>query len=261
MDVETTRKLTQEGFMLIGCNKYDETTGFTYESSGSIMVDRFFHIYNFLKLLNEPINNVIITDVRDVVFQDDTSKYLKKEFEKNLGEHLIVGSENLTYNNEPWGRNNLKQAFGQYFLDTYGDDEIFCAGVIAGDVGTIQNLSLNIWLVCRGLNPNVPGGGGPDQAALNILLQTTYGSIASFNQPQHGWVLHAGTSRPAIEAGSGGIGEEYMRNPNMKLPFIKDVDYSLVDGNVHVNRNKMIIVHQWDRVPEWKELFTNKFGD
>jgi len=261
MDVETTRKLTQEGFMLIGCNKYDETTGFTYESSGSIMVDRFFHIYNFLKLLNEPINNVIITDVRDVVFQDDPSKYLKKEFEKNLGEHLIVGSENLTYNNEPWGRNNLKQAFGQYFLDTYGDDEIFCAGVIAGDVGTIQNLSLNIWLVCRGLNPNVPGGGGPDQAALNILLQTTYGSIASFNQPQHGWVLHAGTSRPAIEAGSGGIGEEYMRNPNMKLPFIKDVDYSLVDGNVHVNRNKMIIVHQWDRVPEWKELFTNKFGD
>jgi hypothetical protein len=33
------------------------------------------------------------------------------------------------------------------------------------------DLFLNIALLCNGTSPHVPGGGGPDQAALNILKE------------------------------------------------------------------------------------------
>jgi len=258
MDAETVKKLTDEDFMLIGCGQYDEKTGFSHDNSkGSVMVDRFFHLYGFLNVLSEPVDNVIMTDVRDVIFQDDPSKWLS-----NNGYQIVVGSENLKYKDEPWGRNNLQQAFGPYFLETHGDNEIYCAGVIAGNRNAMRDLALNVWLICHGLNPHVPGGGGPDQAALNILLHTdAYTIQTNFTNPTDGWVVHAGTSLPAIKAGSGGIGEEYRRNPNIDLPFVHDINYTVSNNEGHVNGKKVTIVHQWDRVPEWKELFTNKFGD
>jgi len=259
MDAETVKKLTDEDFMLVGCNQYDEQKGFLHDNSrGSVMVDRFFHLYSLLNVLSEPVNNVIMTDVRDVVFQNNPSEWLSKNFFGNI----LVGSENLKYKDEPWGKNNLQQSFGQYFLETYGDNEIYCAGVISGNRNAMRDLALNVWLVCRGLNPHVPGGGGPDQAALNVLLQTeVYSLTTKFTNPIDGWVVHAGTSLPAIQSGSGGIGEEYRRNPNMHLPFVRGIEYNVINNEVHANGNKVSIIHQWDRVPEWKELFTNKFGD
>ena len=259
MDAETVKKLTAEGFMLIGCNQYDEKTGFSHDNSrGSVMVDRFFHLYSFLNLLSEPVRNVIMTDVRDVIFQDDPSNWL----DNNLTDDLLVGSENLKYKDEPWGRSNLQQAFGQYFLETYGDNEIYCAGVIAGTRNAMRDLALNVWLICRGLNPHVPGGGGPDQAALNILLQSdVYSDITNFSNPSDAWVVHAGTSLPAIQAGSGGIGQAHRSNPTIGLPFVREIEYNVINNEVCVNGNKVSVIHQWDRVPEWKELFTNKFGD
>jgi hypothetical protein len=258
MDAETVKKLTAEDFMMIGCGHYDEKTGFSHDNSkGSVMVDRFFHLYSFLNVLSEPINNVIMTDVRDVVFQSDPSKWLN-----NNDNQIIVGSENLKYKDEPWGRNNLQQAFGPYFLETHGDNEIYCAGVIAGKRNAMRDLALNVWLICHGLNPHVPGGGGPDQAALNILLQTdAYTIQTNFTNPTDGWVIHAGTSLPAIKDGSGGIGEAYKNNPMMVLPFVNEIDYNVTDNEIYANGKKATVVHQWDRVPIWKELVENKYGD
>lgn len=262
MDVQTVKKLTDEGFMIIGCNQYDETNGFTHDNSrGSVMVDRFFHLYSFLNMLEQPmdINRVIMTDVRDVIFQGDPTKWLDTYFLNDT--KLLVGSENMTYANEPWGRNNLKQVFGDFFFDTNKAKEIYCAGVIAGTRMALKDFALNIWLICRGLNPHVPGGGGPDQAAMNILLGTEpYLFSTNFTDPTKGWVVHAGTSRPAIEAGSGGIGEAYRTNPNMSLPFVRDVIYTINNGDVFANEEKITIVHQWDRVPQWKTIFEEKYG-
>jgi hypothetical protein len=109
----------------------------------------------------------------------------------------------------------------------------------------------------------VPGGGGPDQAALNILLDMfAYKSSTMFTNPSSGWVVHAGTSLPAIQAGSGGIGEEYVRNPNMSLPFVRSIEYSLNNetGIVYADNVAPAIIHQWDRVPDWKKLFEEKYG-
>ena len=79
--------------------------------------------------------------------------------------------------------------------------------------------------------------------------------------PTDGWVVHAGTSMPAIEAGSGGIGQAYKQNPNMDLTFVHDVVYSTNLGQIFANDEKVTIVHQWDRVPYWAKLVEENFGD
>jgi len=262
MDAETVARLEEDKFILIGAGKYDKEKGFTYSHpSDRIMVDRFFHIYNFLNLLAFPeeVNNVIITDVRDVVFQDNPTKWL----DVAVGSfEILLGSENLKYKDEPWGANNIKQSFGQYFYEQMENEEIFCAGVIAGKYASLTDFCLNLWLICKGTNPQIPGGGGPDQAALNILISMEYMSyITMRTNPADGWVVHGGTSIDAVRAGSGGIGQAYKQNPQMDLPFIHDIVYDVNDKIIRANGNKLSIVHQWDRVPEWKTLVEEKYGD
>lgn len=263
MDAETAKKLSTKEFMLIGCNQYDDEKGFVYNNiKGSIMVDRFLHVFNFLNMLDDPmgVDHVIVTDVRDVIFQTNPTEWLQTFLLP--GYDLLVGSENLTYENEPWGKNNMKNAFGEYFYEMIKDSKIFCAGVIAGKLDTLKDFCINLWLICRGLNPRVEGGGGPDQAAMNIMLSLgVYNYTTLFTDPVDTWVLHAGTSLPAIQAGSGGIGEEYKRNPNMNIDFIDNLEYTTDNDIVNVNGKKVSVLHQWDRVPEWKQLVEKKYAD
>lgn len=261
MNKSTAEILTQKQFIMVGVAPFDDDKGFVYEGNSNIMVDRFLHIHHFLSMLDDPqmVDRVVITDVRDVVFQSNPSEWLDSYFLH--GFDLLVGTENLTYSNEPWGKNNLIKSFGEYFYDRKKDDPIYCAGVIAGDMDCIKDFCLNLWLICRGLNPNVEGGGGPDQAAMNIMLDLeTYKYSTMFTDPSSSWVLHAGTSMPAIEAGSGGIGEAYRLNPNMKIDFLSDLRYEVVNGSINISDEKVTVLHQWDRVPSWKKVIEEKYG-
>lgn len=265
MDDPTVNKLTDEGFMLIGITPYEKEKGFNFNSNGrSIMVDRFFYIHNILKLMesSNEIDRVIITDVRDVVFQNNPTEWMNEYFLPQY--NLIVGSENLKYEHEPWGRNNMQKSFGEYFYENIKSEQIVCAGVLAGTIEDIKDLCLNIWLITRQMQHHVEGGGGPDQAALNIILDmVTHRYTTLFTDPTSGWVVHAGTSIDAIRAGSGGIGEAYLRDPNIELPFVKDIEYSIgvEDGKIYADEKQLTIVHQWDRVPLWQALVEEKYGD
>ena len=262
MDAETVARLEKEQFMLIGAGSYTKEEGFTYpHASNRIMVDRFFHIYNFLNLLANPdeVNRVIITDVRDVVFQDNPTSWLDDFLLP--GQEIVLGSENMLYKDEPWGANNMRESFGQYFYEQMESEEIYCAGVIAGVMHTVKDFCLNLWMICRGAGAQISGGGGPDQAAMNIMIRMEHlNYLLKETNAVDGWVVHAGTSMPAIEAGSGGIGQAYKENPDMPLPFIEKIDYNVVDGCIEANENKLTIIHQWDRVPAWKQLVEEKYG-
>jgi len=260
MDDATVKKLTEEEFMTMGVSPYVEGKGFTYDGKGrSIMVDRFFYIYNFLRMLDDSFERVIITDVRDVVFQNNPTDWMDEYFLPHY--NLIVGSENLNYADEPWGRNNLIKSFGEYFYDSLKDQQIICAGVLAGTIEDIKDLCLNIWLITHRMNPHVEGGGGPDQAALNILLDMVVHRYTTlYTNPSSGWVVHAGTSIEAIKAGSGGIGEAYLRDNNMPLPFVNKLEFTVDNDKIYVYDKQLTIVHQWDRVPAWKKLIEEKYG-
>ena len=85
--------------------------------------------------------------------------------------------------------------------------------------------------------------------------------MVEWSKPTDGWVLHAACTVPAIKAGSGDIGFAYLQNPNIEFPLVRDLTFTIDNDNVLVNNRKVSIIHQWERVPEWKKLFEERFGE
>jgi hypothetical protein len=126
-DKETVGKITDAGFSIIGFNQ-DKDGNLTYQSNLMVHVERFVHIYKILA--KNDYRFVITTDVKDVIFQKNPSEWL----EKNLpdSEDLIFSSESMKYKDEPWGRQNLIECFGEGIYEDFKNNTIFNVGVLAG---------------------------------------------------------------------------------------------------------------------------------
>ena len=94
---------------------------------------------------------------------------------------------------------------------------------------------------------HIPGGGGPDQAAYNILLSLkTYRDVTHVSNSEDGWAAQLGTTGPWHGCGS---------------PLV-EAKPILVDDVVCTSEGKpFTIVHQYDRVPEWKKIIESKYKD
>ena len=186
------------------------------------------------------------TDVADVIFQTNPSDWLNVN---NIDGHQIISSgEGLKYKNEPWGINNINLSFGPVVSKGMEDKVIRNAGVIAGTHDAIRDLSINIFMSCRGAPLFVPGGGGPDQASYNFLLSlNSYGEIEKYTDHFDGWACQCGT----------------VVDPNKIDSFRSNlVDCEPVwDGEYAYNPDgeKYTIVHQYNRVPEWKEVIEKRY--
>ena len=206
-----------------------------------VHVARFLHIYEYLRENWENYEYVVTTDVKDVYFQTDPTKWL----EENLGMRyeLVAGSEGLKYKDEPWGNENLMQTFGPHFHEIFKDNEIYNVGTLGGTSEYIKDLVLNIFL--SAINRPIPI---VDQAVFNILIQTQpYKDVVKFAQQKDGWACQAGTTVDPSKI-------EYFR-PNLleEEPVFKD-------GTVYTSTGvPFAIVHQYDRVPEWKAYVREKY--
>jgi hypothetical protein len=262
LDKDVVDKLVAKDFTVFGFQK-DSQGNFTYPKSNdfNIVVERFVHMWFFLSQIEEDIRYVIATDVRDVVFQDNPSLYLD-----NIDDDIIVGAENFRYKDEPWNKNNMNLTFGPKIYDNLKDTPIYCAGVIVGKRNYVQDLFLNIFLLCRGMSSHVQGGGGPDQAALNTLLSLMpYKNITKFTTPEDNFICHVGTTLPAILAGSGDVGYMYKMNPSILNEYKKTMLYSdsVIDNDTVYNNSgeKYFIIHQFDRAGDLKDKVLKKYGD
>ena len=88
------------------------------------------------KVLNDytDIENVILTDTRDVVFQDDPFKYLSgSDLDLSVETKQIKDCPNF---NKPWVIN----LYGQEMYEKVKDNWILCAGVTAGKKQSILDL-------------------------------------------------------------------------------------------------------------------------
>jgi hypothetical protein len=208
---------------------------------------RFLHIWQLIKQVQKKFRYVISTDVADVIFQTNPSEWM----EKNLGDKkLCVGSEGLKYKDEDWGNYNMYQSFGPLVHDYMLDKTIYNAGTIAGDYETFLDFCHAIYLSFQGSPAFVPGGGGPDQAALNVLLSLKpYRDITKFNTSDDGWACQCGTMVDLNKI------EKFRPNLLDNEPFFKD-------GVVYTSRgNKFCLVHQYNRVPQWNQFFLDKYKD
>lgn len=245
-DFATVQELLNRKFSIYAFNRDDATQSFTYPGTFNIVVHRFYHLWQYLSNLpsNKKYKNVITTDVKDVVFQSDPSKWL----EKNLGsKKILVSSESLKYNDEPWGYNNMAQSFPtmhQYMLDK----TIYNCGVLAGDVNVMKDLFLNIYLTSLGAPLQVPGGGGPDQAALNILLNMEpYKKLTKFVGSEEGWACQAGTTVDPSKIAA-------FRPKLLEPEPAWDGEYATTSKG-----KRFAVLHQWDRVPDWKRVVEERY--
>lgn len=222
----------------------------------SSMVLRFFDIYKILDHSEmSDVDFVVATDVRDVIFQEDPNLL-------RVDNKIIVAKEGFTYDIEPWSKNNMKQSYGEQMFDKMKDYPIYCAGVIAGEKNLFQFLMLCLSSLGFTAPQHPSGGGGPDQAALNILLHSEVWKSFVYETEE---VIHAGTSLPGIKAGNGDIGMSYRNSPEVLEYYQSNYNRSDIPENLSSNIiNKKIdrpyvIVHQYNRIPEWNTEIQNEY--
>lgn len=239
---ETRVKLVAKDFQLIDMPNIPNVP---------IHVGRFLAIYNYLKDTWQDYKFVVTTDVKDVYFQSNPFVWLEEII--GVGDDsykLVAGSESMKYEDEPWGNENLLQAYGPYVHETFKKNEIYNVGTIGGDSEYVKDLMFNIFF--NSINRPIPI---VDQAVYNVLLQTQpYKDQTFFAKQCDGWACQSGTTVDPSKI-------EHFR------PHLLEAEPTFVNGLVLTGQNgylceegtPFVIVHQYDRVPEWKKHVMEKY--
>jgi len=198
-----------------------------------IHVLRFLSIYEYLNKHWQYYDYVVTTDVKDVYFQTDPFKFL-------VDRKLVIASEGLKYKDEPWGNENLFQAYGSYVYEKFKDNEIFNVGTFGGKSEYVKDMVFHIFT--NGINRPIPIC---DQAVFNVLLNTQPFKDIATKTIQ--WAAELGTIMDPSKI------EHFKPNLLCDEPIWEDGKLKYSDGLVFP------IVHQYDRVPELKKFVQQKY--
>ena len=238
-DKETANKVSKAGFDIIAFGQ-DAEDNLVYNSNMMVHVERFYHIYQHLK--NKDYRYVITTDVKDVIFQKNPSVWLENTFTDK--EDLIFSSESMRYKDEPWGDQNLRETFGPQIYEDFKNNTIFNVGVLAGRGYAMKDLMMNIFASCLGRPIKIC-----DQSTFNFLISRhPYLKSSIYSKSEDGWACQLGTTADPSKV-------EQFR------PFLLEPSPKL-DGDKVVTSEgiEYTIVHQYDRVPEWKKVIEEKYN-
>ena len=239
-DKETANKVSDAGFDIIAFGQ-DDKGNLVYNSNMMVHVERFYHIYQHLK--NKYYRYVITTDVKDVIFQKNPSEWLEKKLGDN--ENLIFSSESMRYKDEPWGDQNLRETFGTQIYEDFKDDIIFNVGVLAGRGYAMKDLMMNIFASCLGRPIKIC-----DQSTFNFLIsQHPYLKTSVYAQSEDGWACQLGTTADPSKIEQF---RPFLLEPSPKMEGDKVVTSTGIEYT---------IVHQYDRVPEWRKVIEEKYDD
>jgi hypothetical protein len=206
-----------------------------------ISVDRFYYIWYFLSRERATaMRYLIATDVRDVLFQLNPSEYLERRLE---GKRILVSSESVNFEDEPWGAQAMQDAFGPQVWEAHRRNTIYNAGTIAGDFPTMVELSLQVYLTSPGDRVQYC-----DQQALNLLLASgVYRDITRFVTSEDAWACQAGTTaEPKLLE----VLRDRLQAP---LPHFDGEFVRTAGGEIYT------LVHQYDRVPAWDYLLKARY--
>ena len=233
---ELMKKLQDEGVIVIPVMKNDNMM---------IHMQRFIHIYDFLKQNEGVYRYVISTDVRDVIFQSNPVHYLDQNVNPAFFTGIIASSEAIKIKDEEWNRDNIKKNFGEYFYNEVKDNVVCNVGILAGRSELIKELCFYLYQ----LSLNRPDW-VCDQAAYNMLLGTKiWKSKTNITKLNDAWAVNAHvTNKPDLV--------EKLK------PYLLEKAPTMREDGLIVNSDgdPFVIVHQYDRVPEWMEYFSKKYG-
>jgi hypothetical protein len=205
-----------------------------------VHVLRFLSIHDYLRTHWELYRFVVTTDVKDVYFQSNPFTWLEENL---VNSKLVAGSESIRYKNEAWGNENLYQTYGPYVYEQFCNNEIYNVGTIGGESEYVKDLVFNIFT--NATNRPIPI---VDQAVYNVLIKTQpYKDVIFFAKQSDGWACQAGTTVDPSKI-------EKFR------PYLTEPEPNFIDGIVYTSLGTpFAIVHQYDRVPEWKKFIKVKY--
>ena len=240
-DFETAKKVIDSGFKVIGFGQ-NERGDLVYQHGNiPVHVERFVHLYDHLS--RNDYRFVITTDVKDVIFQKNPIPHLIDLLDKHDRDYVFA-SESMRYKDEPWGNQNLLETYGQYIYDKFKHNTIYNVGVLAGRGYAIRDLVINIFTAA--INRPIPIC---DQSTFNFMIsQEPYRSTSLYMNSEDGWAAQLGTTADPSKI-------EQFR------PFLLEAEPKMLDGKVTTSNGKeFTIVHQYDRVPEWRKVMEAKYG-
>jgi hypothetical protein len=224
--------LTKQGFELVD---YESTAGNT-------VYERFRVLRDWLTKEQANIRYVIHCDVRDVVIQTDPSVWMEKQSAKIFG-----ASEFILYCNEFCNPEWVRKLYGEETLASLQQEEVICAGTIAGDAREVLKLVARIFESCTDRF-------GDDQAALNVLLRSEFKDEMRIPVWEEGFILTAGWWLIGRVNG----------NPDQKIgqkSFLGMNPPQLKDGVAYpyeINQ-PFCIVHQYERGNEWAPEISKRY--
>lgn len=159
--------------------KFETNTGMMNINSSYHIVHniRFYHIWQYLLENALNFDKVLITDVRDVYFNDDP-------FLKIPDDQIIVSSEVIRYDQEEWNERHLFNNLTMIGIETLHKNPVYNVGVFGGNPELVKSLCKDIYLLSVG-KPLVA-----DQTSFNYLIQTSYKNFVLFTDLDNKFAVH-----------------------------------------------------------------------
>jgi hypothetical protein len=180
--------------------------------------------------------------VKDVVFQQNPIDYMEKALTDD--KNLMFASESIYYKDEPWGNENLLQTFGEFIYSKFKDNEIYNVGVLAGRGHAVRDLICNIFVSTQGKPIPIC-----DQSTFNFMISMSpYKETSVYLRSEDAWAAQLGTTGDPTKI-------EQFR------PFLIEAEPKINDDIVTTSTGiPFTIVHQYDRIPNWKKILEAKYG-
>ena len=187
---------------------------------------RLFHLWQYFTETQADLNynRVIFTDGRDVIFQTNPSEWLNEFMTKDI----LVPSEGVLFKDEPWGANNVLSNYGPYVYEYILKDSYTCnVGTFACSAKLCKDLCLILYLMSNNI-------GVADQTSFNVLTQTLLKDKCQWVDYNDLWALQIGTIVNDLD--------RYVKFENGIISSLK-------------TNKPYCLVHQYDRVPKYKNYF------
>ena len=199
------------------------------ELQGHPHMKRLVDMWWFLQNDERKWNRIITTDVRDIVWQTNPSNWLSD----NLNSEIIVASECIKNEDEPWAHKNIHEGYGPIFWDSIKQNVVANVGVIAGKYQSVKDLLQLVWLVSQAGDTRH----FTDQSALNLIINNSLLSNKIELNSDFALQVDTLTKDTRFEKKTYSIKNEIVMNG--EVPYV--------------------LVHQYDRNEELKYLIENKY--
>jgi hypothetical protein len=193
-----------------------------------IMLERFFLALELVQAHRDSFNNVLLTDSRDVVFQQDPFG--------RIGHNLVSGLEEKTIGDCSLNSDWIRHLYGTNVHACMSDCRIVCAGVTIGPIAEVEKYLLEM---CGEIWKHL------SKVAL----------IAQYDQGIHNYLIYSGRINLELTDNQTGIIATLHHEDPSKIQTDEAAGVVIVQGK------SPAIVHQYDRHRNLMAFFRQKLGN